>query len=348
MNTRERIYQIISRRKAVSGAELSRLLGISRQALNKHLRDLVRDGKVVKEGITRGAVYRLAKQRDARQQARSRQRKYSLKGLEEDRVLRESDEALGLRRDLGKNAWRILYYGFTEMLNNAIEHSESVECDVKIEIDQYTVRFRVRDHGIGVFHSIASKFDLRDENAAVGELIKGKTTTMKERHSGEDLFFTSKCADRLSLRSHRVVLIFDTARKDVFVQEKRFLKGTEVTFEIRRRTRRSLEKVFETYAPEEFEHRFERTWVLVKLFQEEYVSRSEARRLLSGLDRFKEVRLDFKGVKSIGQGFADEVFRVFLNTHPDIRLKVENLGLILRPMVLHVVDKSSQSRLTIG
>ncbi len=327
---------------------MSRLLGISRQALNKHLRGLVREGKVVKEGVTKGVVYRLPTRKDALRKARKRQRRYSLKGLEEDRVLRESDEALGLRRELGENAWSILSYGFTEMLNNAIEHSASAACDVVIEIDPYTVRFCVRDYGIGIFHSIASKFDLRDEHAAVGELIKGKTTTMRERHSGEGVFFTSKCADRLSLRSHRVALIFDSARKDVFVQEKRFLKGTEVLFEIRRRTRRSLERIFAIYAPEEFEHRFERTWVLVKLFQKEYVSRSEARRLLSGLDRFKEVRLDFKGVKSIGQGFADEVFRVFLNTHRGVRLKVENLGRALRPMVLHVVDKSSKSRLSIG
>ncbi|MFZ5475538.1 MAG: STAS-like domain-containing protein [Myxococcota bacterium] len=36
----------------------------------------------------------------------------------------------------------------------------------------------------------------------------------------------------------------------------------------------------------------------------EFVSRSEARRLLHGLERFREVVLDFAGVPGVGQGFA--------------------------------------------
>ena len=72
-----------------------------------------------------------------------------------------------------------------------------------------------------LFQSIFKKFDLPDENAAVGELIKGKTTTMAEKHSGEGIFFTSKAADQLSLRSHKINLIFDNSKKDVFVEQKR-------------------------------------------------------------------------------------------------------------------------------
>ena len=346
MNTREKILQLIRRHKSVSGSELADLLDISRQAVNKHLRELVREGIVVKEGVTRGAVYRLW-QRNREVSKEQHRKTYALKGLEEDRVLAQSANVLHLSNQLNANAWGILSYAFTEMLNNAIEHSMSAEGNVIVAVDPYTVRFRVRDFGIGIFYSIFTKFQLSDENAAVGELIKGKTTTMKERHSGEGVFFTSKCADRLSIRSHRVELVFDNLKKDVFVQDKRFIKGTEVEFELRKRSRKNLNKIFEAYAPEEFEYRFERTWVLVKLFQKEYVSRSEARRLLAGLDRFKEIRLDFKGVKSMGQGFADEVFRVFLKAHPDIEIKIENLSQALKPMVLHVVDNQSKPRLTI-
>jgi hypothetical protein len=86
----------------------------------------------------------------------------------------------------------------------------------------------------------------------------------------------------------------------------------------------------------------------VKLFQKEYVSRSEARLLLAGLDRFKKIRLDFRGVKSMGQGFADEVFRVFLENHPDIEIKTENLSRALWTMVRHVIDNKLKTRLTIG
>jgi hypothetical protein len=60
----------------------------------------------------------------------------------------------------------------------------------------------------------------------------------------------------------------------------------------------------------------------VKLFGlgRDFVSRSEARRILEGLDRFREVIVDFEGVPSVGQGFADEVFRVFPSRHPGVRL----------------------------
>jgi hypothetical protein len=50
------------------------------------------------------------------------------------------------------------------------------------------------------------------------------------------------------------------------------------------------------------------------------VSRSQARRLLARVDRFKVVVLDFEGVDAIGQAFADEVSRVFPAAHPEVEL----------------------------
>jgi len=120
-----------------------------------------------------------------------------------------------------------------------------------------------------------------------------------------------------------------------------------VCFELSKRSRRQLGSIFDEFAPEEFGYRFEKTRVQVSLFDKEYVSRSESRRLLSGLDRFKEVVLDFKGVRSIGQAFADEVFRVFPRAHPSIELHVSNMSSALKPMVRHVVDNASSPRLTI-
>ena len=53
---------------------------------------------------------------------------------------------------------------------------------------------------------------------------------------------------------------------------------------------------------------------------ENVVSRSQAKRLLVGSERFEEVMLDFEGVPEIGQAFSDEVFRVFKNQHPGTRI----------------------------
>ena len=52
--------------------------------------------------------------------------------------------------------------------------------------------------------------------------------------------------------------------------------------------------------------------------------RSQARRILYGLEKFKKIILDFRGIKAIGQGFADEIFRVWRNTHPDIDIISKN------------------------
>ena len=71
-----------------------------------------------------------------------------------------------------------------------------------------------------------------------------------------------------------------------------------------------------------------RSHVRVKLFEHgsSFVSPSEAKRLLAGLERFAEVDLDFDKVESVGQGFADEVFRVWAKQHPEVRLVPTNMN----------------------
>ena len=52
--------------------------------------------------------------------------------------------------------------------------------------------FIVNDSGIGIFRNIMQKRNLKSELEAIQDLMKGKTTTMPESHSGEGIFFTSK------------------------------------------------------------------------------------------------------------------------------------------------------------
>ena len=48
------------------------------------------------------------------------------------------------------------------------------------------------------------------------------------------------------------------------------------------------------------------------------------------------VDLDFGGVSSIGQGLADEVFRVFTEAHPEIDVVAENANDAVNAMIQHV------------
>ena len=173
------------------------------------------------------------------------------------------------------------------------------------------------------------------------ELVKGKTTTMPEAHTGEGIFFVSKVADRFFLRSHRIQLEWNRALHDVFASTPKFKKGTFVRFEIQRDSRTKLETVFEKFAPEAYDYKFQKTRVQVKLLQKEYVSRSEAKRLTFNLHKFSEVELDMVNVRNVGQGFTDEIFRVFASEYPDVRIRTVNASKNIAAMIRHARGPSA-------
>jgi biotin operon repressor len=333
MDAKGKILVYLARRQSASGGELRSHLGISRQALSIHMQSLIDAGKVVRSGAARGARYMLRSRSPAPAVV---SRTLLTRGLDEARVWDELAAGLNLRRALRPNVEAITHYAFTEMLNNAIEHSEADRCSVRFRLEPGTVAFEIHDPGIGVFHSIASKLHLDGEHSALVELLKGRTTTMREAHSGEGIFFTSRAADRFVLRSHRIEVEWNRIKDDVFVSNPRFLRGTSVAFVIQRNSRRNLDTVFGEFAPEEYDFQFQRTRVLVKLLQRDYVSRSEAKRLVANLEKFSEIVFDFRDVKSVGQGFADEVFRVFAQRHPAIKIATENANPAVDAMIRHV------------
>jgi biotin operon repressor len=327
-----RLLAYLTRHSPASGPELCEHLGITRQALSQKLRALLTSGEVVKTGSTRGALYYSPARAPA---AKHAARSLSLRKADESRAYEELDARLNLRRSLRPNVAAIVHYAFTEMLNNAIEHSHAATATYDVRVDAGLVHFMIQDRGIGAFSSIADKLSLPDEHAALTELIKGRTTTMPEAHSGEGLFFTARVADRFVLRSHRIRLEWDNARADTFVSDERFMKGTTVDFTARRDTRRSLERVFSEFAPEEYDYRFDKTQIHVGLLRPEYISRSEARRLTANLNKFRKVVLDFRGVRSVGQGFADEVFRVFASRYPGTSIEIVHASPAVGAMLRH-------------
>ncbi len=71
---------------------------------------------------------------------------------------------------------------------------------------------------------------------------------------------------------------------------------------------------------------FNKRQTIIKLFElgESFMARSRARQLLSGLEKFQKVVLDFQNVKIIGPSFADEIFRVWQKDHPEIKIVYKN------------------------
>lgn len=239
-----------------------------------------------------------------------------LAGLQEDQVWR--DLVLEVLQDgLSPEGRSTASYAFTEMLNNAIDHSGAVEARVAVWSSRFEVRFEVADLGRGALPHLQEKLDLEDVYDALGELSKGKTTTDPERHTGEGIFFTSKAVDVFTLESAGLRWTVDNVRHDQAVGASEVTVGTRVRWEMDPATTASIGEVFSAYTDED--HQFARTRTAVRLFGfgVRFVSRSEAKRLMRGLERFSEVTLDFTGVEEVGQGFVDEALRVWPRQHEE-------------------------------
>ncbi len=329
-NLKAQILQEIEHKKSLKVSDLTERFGVSRQAINRHLKGLIDESKIRMLGSSKKTTFYIPNTPEAiglvaGRPARIR-RRMGAAGASEDEALSDVREGLPELRRIAENARSNFEYAFTEMVNNAIDHSETDSIDLEVSVDPLEAVFIVRDSGIGVFWNIMTKMGLASEMEAIEDLLKGKQTTAPDRHSGEGIFFTSKIVERFVLESHRKRLTVDNSIGDLFLEDIRQLRGTRVVCTIDASSRRSLPELFEEYTSEEFA--FDRTRVSVKLFEsgESYVSRAQAKRLVHSLERFREIVLDFSGVESVGQGFADEIFRVFQGAHPDIAIIPVNMG----------------------
>ncbi len=306
----------------------SEKFGCSRQAISKHLQRLVTEGTVLMDGRTRGKTYRLAP-------LVAWSKDYALgPGLSEDKVWRE-DVAPQLGT-LPENVTKIWHYGVTEMVNNVIDHSNAAQLHIAIERTAASAQIEIFDDGVGIFRKIKEAAGLDDERHAVLELAKGKFTTDPANHSGEGIFFTSRMFDDFAILSGGVYFSHKFGNKEDWILGGHGRElGTVVTMRLDNHTARSTKKVFDKFATGE-DYGFNKTVVPVKLTEygdDNLVSRSQAKRLLVRFDRFKTVMLDFANVSSIGQAFADEVFRVYPLRHPDVELLEVNANADVKRMI---------------
>jgi len=312
------IAALLAEREAFTSGDLAARTGLTRQALHRHLVRAVRAGLLVREGGGRSTRYRPAR-------SAGFDRSYPTGGLSEDRVADELDAWLdGIGRSRTPAADAVLAYAVTELVNNAIDHSGAAAVRVRADVAGAAgaaerLRLRIDDEGVGAFENVRAGLGLADHLHALQELSKGKTTTQPDRHTGEGLFFTSKMVDRFELTANGLTWVVDNRLSDQTVRAADPRPGTEVELEVALATEVRPAEIFDRYT-----HAldFDTTRCVVRLFETgaTFVSRSEAKRLLANLERFREVLLDFHGVEAVGQGFVDEVFRVWARAHPEVRL----------------------------
>jgi anti-sigma regulatory factor (Ser/Thr protein kinase) len=293
------------------------------QSVRKHLRELSSQNVLVVEGKTRDRIYRLKTTDWAKA--------YPITtGLSEDAAWNDAAPVVG---SLPENVLSIWNTGFTEMFNNAIDHSAGTKIAVEIRKTAINTEMEIRDDGVGIFKKIQAAANLPEERQAILELSKGKFTTDRTKHSGEGIFFTSKMFDAFDILSGS--LSFTGTRPPTGSA------GTTVWMKLDNESSRVAADVYNAFSVEDFG--FDKTNVPIKLAQfagQRMVSRSQAKRVLARIGEFKVAAFDFAGVRMIGQAFADEIFRVFHNAHPDIRLEVLNAG----PDVLNMIRRVENPR----
>jgi len=288
---------------------------ITRQAVNKHLQKLVVEGALDEKGQTRNRVYKLATMIKWAEH-------YVLSpDLAEDVIWR--DDIAPVLGHQPENVLDIWHYGFTEMLNNAVDHSGGTYLYIRIARTAISTEIVLMDNGVGIFKKIQTALKLLDERHAILELSKGKLTTDPAHHTGEGIFFTSRMFDSFDILSGGVYLSHVFEKEEDWISERpKFENGTSVWLKLSNHTARTTRKIFDHFASGE-DYGFTKTVVPVRLAQygnDKLISRSQAKRLVSRVELFKTVIFDFSEVESIGQAFADEIFRVFPLTHTDIEL----------------------------
>ncbi|MBI2996542.1 MAG: DUF4325 domain-containing protein [Candidatus Melainabacteria bacterium] len=341
MNTRKLILKKVKSKGFVTSSEIVKLTGISRQTIAQYFRELISKKRLIKFGSTHNAKYIQYTKSKSLHLKNSKESVFSAiylnKDLQEDRVFLEASMKMKLQKKLSDNVYKIAQFAFTEMLNNVIDHSRSRKVKILIRCLNGIFDFQVDDKGIGVYENIRKKFKLKDHFEAVEHLLKGKQTTLPSKHSGQGIFFTSKIADLFVLESAYLNLTINNTENEVYLDDlKMFHRGTRVIFSIKQRSRKNLRDLFAQFESDDYE--FDKTKVTVHLSQKhnKHVSRSEAKRLLFGLEKFKRIVLDFKGVTGIGQGFADEIFRVFKSNYPEIKTETINAS----PSVEYMIKRT--------
>lgn len=239
-----------------------------------------------------------------------------------------------------KNVLSIWRYAFTEMMNNAIEHSQSSKIDVDVISDALGTTIIISDNGIGIFNNIRDYMKREEEKEisleeATHLLFAGKFTTAKSMHSGEGIFFTSHLMDKFLIISDKMTFS-RTPFNDFQMSSDGVLNGTIVFMRLDNHSKKTTKEVFDRFS--NVDEGFIRTQIpIAHIFPNgSPVSRSEARRLGELVLKFKEIELDFTNVEEVGQAFCHEIFIVWQSRNPDKQITVVNASTDVLNMINRV------------
>jgi len=326
------ILENIHHKNKSIASKVSKNFGISLTTVYRYIKDLEKEGIISKAN----GIYTL------KETAHYFEYKVNKKERLEEDVIYKTD-IYPFIKDLPANVIKIWQYAFTEMMNNAIDHSESDIIAGVIARNYLNTNIAIIDIGIGIFEKIRSYYEYNSIDDAVLELFKGKLTTDSGNHSGEGIFFTSRMVDIFGAMSDGKIFthnkyadFYNDIESVPSMKKYKNSKGTTIVMFLANFSCRQTKEVFDMFS--DIDGGFTKTQIPIsKVFSDDYpVSRSQAKRLCSRFEDFSEIILDFEGVGDIGQGFAHELFVVFKRNHPSVQFAIINANEDVSKMIKHV------------
>jgi anti-sigma regulatory factor (Ser/Thr protein kinase) len=309
----ERLRRLVEERGTVANRDVAAYLAVSPATSHRLLRAFVTSGVLERVGKGRAARYRFA---------RVRQR-FRLTGLDESSAWEKVERRINTIRPLDRTEAVSLAYAASEVINNSIDHSGGTWVEVSATFGKGgSIEVRLLDDGIGALRRICEDFSYPSPQEAIVQLEKGKLTSDPANHSGEGLFFSSKAVSRFRLESQGVAWVVDNLVRDSSIGSSDLRKGTRVTLEVIPGRVPRLTEVFAEYtSAEDLEFDKTRTTIKLAAMGARLISRSQAKRVVRRLENFDRAVLDFTAIDMVGQGFCDEVFRIFARRHPEIEIE---------------------------
>ena len=321
-------------------ALISNEYGISVTSVKRYIESEIENAHIIRDTY-RTCGYSLA--------FTGRELRYDIKSIaeREDSIL--FSEILPLI-NAGDKAMEIWNYVLPEILSNAVNHSGGSTVSIYVRSNYLYTRVTVADNGVGIFSKVREamkSFGHRDPSIddAVAELYKGKFTSEPDKYVGDGIFYSMHLLDKFAAISEGNVI------RAGFEEEPSYLRshllgyamrptdnGTVIVMQLENDTQRDASDVFDKYSSGEDGLLRTNIPVFEACADRNPITRSQAKRLCARLDMFDEVILDFEKSMIMGQGFADEVFRVFHNNHPQVVVMPVGMNPVVKRMYLHAAN----------
>ena len=275
--------------------------GVSRQAVNRHMINLIKENKIVAHGNTKGRHYELMPQANY-------SKKISMEDIKGSRKFLD-DFILPHIELLPKNIYEIFEYSAGSLINNIVDHAKATSVYFKIFINHEEAHLVLTDNGVGLFENIYKGLSLSSTQMAAMEIAKGNVTTDPDRHSGDELNTIIHLFDKAIIDSANKSLRYFNNNNCWEINPSRHQNGTRIHLQINPNSDRTCADVFHRIFKKE-KKKIRIPLNLLNMSEKKIVnSRSYAENILRNIDNYKKIEFDFNKIDLISPAFADELAR---------------------------------------